>query len=87
MSERLASGFGVGMTLSPDTREVSILLVVGDGEDSQVFVPLDRADTIHLVETLQRMLNEMDVLNEAILTLPADAAQAYVENWIAREQN
>ena len=86
MSERLASDFGVGMTLAPDTSEVSVLLVVGDGED-QVFVPLDRMDVDRLVGTLQRMMGEMDVINEAILTMPPEAAQAYVENWIAREQS
>ena len=86
MSEasKVAESFGVGMTVSDG--EVMVLLVVTvDGE--QVYVPLEDDDITNLTGTLFRMSEEARLVREAVATMPPEAAKAYVENWVAREQS
>lgn len=87
MSEEntLADSFGVGMTLTNDGEVVVLLVVTVDGRE--VFVPMEDQDVRNLTGTLHRLVEEAALVREAIVTMPPDAAKAYVENWMAREQS
>lgn len=81
----VADAFGVGMTVSEEG-QVVILLVVTMGH-TQVFVPLENEDIARLSHTLGVNMAEKELLQEAIRDMPTDAAKAYVENWIARDNS
>jgi hypothetical protein len=76
---------GAGLVLTSDN-EVNVVVMVGVG-DEQIAVPMAPEVVENMIASLTALVAEAQLMQEAVATMPTEAAEAYLENWNNRLSN
>lgn len=78
-----ATSLGAGLVLDDD-HSLNIVLLVGS-EDGSVAVPMDVVTAEGFIISLQKMVDEARIVQEAVMTMPLASAKQYMSNWASRQ--
>lgn len=82
---RTATSLGAGLILDED-HEINVVLMVGNDGVMDTAAPMSVLVAEELVRSLQGMIEEAKLVQEAVLTMPLESARQYMENWAARHR-
>lgn len=76
---------GTGLVLTAD-HEINVVIMLNPESEEQVAVAISVEVAKAIILGLQSMVAEADLVSEAVLTMPPEAAMQYMENWAVRQR-
>lgn len=81
-----ADSIGAGLIIDDDMDVCIVLMVGSEGETaSAVTMSVDTVE--QLIDSLNKMISEAKLVQEAVFTMPEESAKQYLHNWAIRQKS